>query len=313
MAPGKAAPSIERVQEFLAAHYGEAVRNIQPLKGGCWSSAYSFQSGNGDYVVRFAEDDSSFKKDQAATGFASRYLPIPQIVAMGEAWVGYFAISGRALGEMLDDLDKDSMHRVVPAVFRMLDALRAVDLSFTQGLGGWEAPGIGSHQRWRDYLLEAANDPPDRFYHGWRASLANSPVGDSAFLEAFERLKQLAAEPPDGRHLIHNDLLHRNVLVSADKISAVIDWQCSLYGDLLYDIALLSYGAPWFPSMEGIDWVAEARRHFASIGLDVPNFEERLLCCQIHVGLEAQQWNVYMKNWDELAMHAKRTLELAKG
>src|SRR5213595_2349082 len=82
------------------------------------------------------------------------------------------------------------------------------------------------------------------------ASMASSPVGDAAFLEAFKWLKQLADEPREGRRLIHNDLLHWNVLVSADKISGVIDWQCSLYGDFLYDIALLSYGAPWYPAME---------------------------------------------------------------
>jgi hygromycin-B 4-O-kinase len=210
---------------------------------------------------------------------------------------------------MIDDLDKDKMHRVVPAVFRMLDALREVDISSTQGFGGWELSGIASHQTWRDCLLEAANDPPG-FFHGWRASLANSPIGDAAFNEAFERLKQLADEPPDGRHLVHNDLLYRNVLVSEDKISAVLDWQCSLYGDFLYDLAMFSYSAPWFPSMEGIDWEAEARKHFTSIGLDVPKLAERLLCCKIHIGLGAQQWNVYTKQWDELELHAKRTLEV---
>lgn len=35
-------------------------------------------------------------------------------------------------------------------------------------------------------------------------------------------------------------------------------------------------------------------RHYAAIGLDVLNFEERLSCCQIHIGLTGlayQAWS----------------------
>jgi hygromycin-B 4-O-kinase len=312
MSSSKISHSTERIRDFLLAHFCKEVSNIQPLKGGHWSSAYSFQSEKGDHVIRFASFDDTFKNDQVAAGFASMHLPIPRIEAVGEAFGGYFAISERAFGEMIDDLDKGKMRRVVPAVFRMLDALREVDLSSTQGFGGWEPSGIAPYKTWRDCLLGIENDPPGSVGHGWRTSMANSPIGDSAFNEAFERLKQLADEPPDGRHLVHNDLLYRNVLVAEDRISAVIDWQCSLYGDFLYDLAMFSYSAPWFPSMEGIDWEAEAREHFASIGLDVPRLEERLLCCKIHIGLGAQQWNVYIQQWDEVERHAKRTLALAK-
>jgi hygromycin-B 4-O-kinase len=312
MSYSKMACGIEQIQDLLLARFCRQVRRVEPLKGGHWSSAYSFQSESGDYVIRFAGDESAFKKDQIAAGFASMDLPIPNIVALGEAFGGYFAISERAFGEMLEDLDRGRLRAAVPAVFRMLDAARGVDLFSTQGFGGWEAPGIAPDRTWRDFLLGVEQDPPG-FYHGWRAALARSPIGDSAFNTAFARLKQLACEPPDGRHLIHNDLLYRNVLVAEDRISAVIDWQCSLYGDFLYDIALLSYGAPWFPSMEGIDWEVEACKHFASIGLDVPDREQRLLCCKLHVGLCAQHWNVYIKQWDELERHAKRTLEIAKG
>jgi hygromycin-B 4-O-kinase len=304
MSTSKTSYRPERIQEFLEAHSGKEVSNIQPLKGGYWSSAYAFQCENGDYVIRFAEGKASFEKDRVAADYASLYLPIPKVEAIGEAFGGYFAISERAFGEMIDDLNKDKMRRVVPAVFRMLDAVREVDISSTQGFGGWEAPGIAVHKTWRDSLLKGEND--------WRASLADAPIDDAALDEAFARLKQLADEPPDGRHLIHNDLLYRNVLVSEDRISAVLDWQCSLYGDFLYDIGLLAYGAPWFPSMEGLDWESEARQHFASIGLNVPRHEERLLCCKIHVGLDALGWNIFTKQWDESELHAKRILELAR-
>jgi hypothetical protein len=43
MPDGKMICSTKRIQDFLAARYGEEVRNLQPLKGGDWSSAYAFQ------------------------------------------------------------------------------------------------------------------------------------------------------------------------------------------------------------------------------------------------------------------------------
>jgi hygromycin-B 4-O-kinase len=312
MSPSKLAYRTDRIREFLRDHLGKEVRHLYPLQGGDWSSAYAFQTEEGDSVIRFARDREAFEIDRIAAGFASIDLPIPRVEAIGEAFGGYFAISQRAYGAMLDDLDREAVCRVLPALFRMLDAIRRVDLSSTRGFGGWDSSGTAPYTTWRDYLLEIGNDPPDLYCHGWRASLAGSPIGDAAFNEAFQRLEQLADEPPEGRHLVHGDLYCRNLLVSEDRISALIDWQCSVYGDFLYDIALLAYGAPWFPAMEGIDWAVEARAHFASIGLDVPKLEERLRCCMIHVGLGAQQYTVYRKQWDEVEMHARRTLELAR-
>jgi hygromycin-B 4-O-kinase len=312
MPPGKLSFSTERILDLLLAHYGKEVRNIEPLTGGEWSSAYAFQCEDRDSVIRFGRDDSTFKKDQLAAAFASTSLPIPKIEAIGEAFGGYYAISERAFGELLDQLSPERMRRVIPALFRMLDAARHVDVPSTRGFGDWAASGRALHMSWRDCLLEIGSDPPELYCHGWRAKLAASPIGDLAFNEALERLKELADEPPEGPHLVHNDLLCGNVLVRDDQISGVIDWQCSIHGDHLYDIGLLSYGAPWFPSMDGIDWDAEARRHFASIGRDVPNLEERLLCCKIHVGLGAQQYTVYAERWDEADWHAKRTLRLAR-
>ena len=36
---------------------------------------------------------------------------------------------------------------------------------------------------------------------------------------------------------------------------------------------------------KGIDLAGEARRHYASVGLDMPDFDERLRCYLLHIGL----------------------------
>ncbi len=85
-----------------------------------------------------------------------------------------------------------------------------------------------------------------------------------------------------------------------------------MYGDFLYDLAWFEFWAPWYPAWHGIDFRHEAARHYASIGLDVPRFEEQLTCCQIHIGLAAQAYNAFKEHWDALEQTARRTLEVAR-
>ena len=115
------------------------------------------------------------------------------------------------------------------------------------------------------------------------------------------------------RHLLHADLLNRNVLVSDDRLIAVIDWGCSMYGDFLYDLAWPSFWGPWYPAMRGIDFLQEARRHYARIGLDVPNFDLRVRCYKILIGLADEAYQAFKGRWSDLELTAKRTTELARG
>jgi hygromycin-B 4-O-kinase len=136
-------------------------------------------------------------------------------------------------------------------------------------------------------------------------------VGIGPFEEAYRRLQVLADRIPEERHLIHSDLLHYNVLVEADRVTGVLDWGCAMYGDFVYDLAWLCFWQPWYPAWQHIDFRAEAVRHYASIGLDVPHFEERLRCCQIHIGLAGQAYMAYAGHWTDLQATARRTLDAA--
>ena len=84
-----------------------------------------------------------------------------------------------------------------------------------------------------------------------------------------------------------------------------------MYGDFLYDLAWLCFWQPWYPAWQRLDFPEEATRHYAAIGLDVPHFEERLRCCQIHIGLAGQAYMAYAGNWTDLPETAQRTLNIA--
>jgi hygromycin-B 4-O-kinase len=165
---------------------------------------------------------------------------------------------------------------------------------------------------WRAALLDVAHDQLAGRTHGWRERLAASPTGAEPFEEAFARLETLVAGCPEARHLVHSDLLNFNVLVRDDRISAVFDWGCSLYGDFLYDLAWFLFWAPWYPAWQVIDFRAEAARHCAATGLSVPHVDERLRCYQIHIGLAAQAYNAFKERWSALEETVRRTLQIAR-
>jgi hygromycin-B 4-O-kinase len=300
------------VAAFLTARFGHDIGAVSPIGQGAWSRAYAFRRDGAEYIVRFSALDEDFHKDRIAAAYNSRDLPIPAVVEIGEINGGFFAVSERASGGFLDDLDEGQMRGMLPALFAALDAAQRVDLLASTGYGIWGADGTAPHASWRAALLAVAEDRPGERTHGWRERLLASATGSGPFDEALARLDALIPDSAEPRHLIHRDLLNFNVLVEDDRISAVIDWGCAMYGDFLYDLAWFEFWSPWYPAWRGIDFRGEAARHYASVGLTVPRFEERLTCCQIHIGLEAQAYNAFKERWDALEETALRTLEVAK-
>ena len=306
---------------FLAERFGGEIDAVEHLGTGAWSKAFGFRHAGDELVVRFGALREDFDKDQRAARFNGPGLPVPRVPEVGEAAAigavgraigGYYAISQRLYGEYIDGVDGEQMRALLPSLFRALDALRLADVSDTRGYGSWGADGSAPFPSWRAFLVDSHTDSPERRTHGWRARLAGSPTGAGPFDEAFRVLQSLAPALPEDRHLIHSDLLHFNVLVTGDQITGVLDWGCGLYGDFLYDLAWCCFWAPWFPAWDGIDFEAEAAKHFAQIGLEVPSFGERLRACQLHIGLDGQSYQAFVGRWDDLAQTAARTLEIAR-
>jgi hygromycin-B 4-O-kinase len=310
---GSSVVTAEQAATFLAGRFGTTVTNVDPVSGGAWSKAYAFQRDGEHYILRFGGYLEDFAKDQLAGRYASAHLPIPVVTEIGPAFGGYYAISERSFGRFIDHLDGEQMRALLPSLFAMLDAARTADLSSTTGYGGWDATGRAPYASCQMSLIDSGDDRSEDRGAGWRRRLETSATGAERYDEAFELLKALVALCPEERHLIHSDLLHFNVLVDGDRISAVFDWGCSRYGDFLYDIAWFAFWAPWFPAWLGINFGEEAARHYAAIGLEVPNFDERLRCCQVHIGLDGQRYQAFVGDWDNLEITAQRTLLVARG
>jgi hygromycin-B 4-O-kinase len=295
---------------FVAGYYGRRAAEVRALGAGEWSRAYALVLDGREVVIRFGLYADDFRKDQVMAAHSSAALPVPSVLEIGAAGDGYFAVSERAHGGLLDGLDGPGMRAVLPGLLGVLDALRAIDVPAARGYGIWAPKGTGPAPSWAQALLAISDETPR--VPGWRAALAASPVGMAPFDRGYARLRELAQGLPDERHIIHGDLLNRNVLVQDSKITAVIDWGNALYGDWLYDAAWLIYWWPWFPLWRDIDITAELERHWEDNGGLPPGLHQRLRACLLHIGLDAMAYNAYRgpERLDDLTRTASQVAQL---
>lgn len=285
--------------------------SVEPIGHGEWSKAFYFRTIDGSaYVIRFSARDEDFLKDQLALGYASPRLPVPRLVAIGPTSGGYYAISERAFGDFIENRDQAAMQRLLPSLFDMLDACREVDVTARRGFGLWTGDGTAPHQTWRDAVLSVAVDAPTNRTHGWAPRLRQSEIGQRAFDAGYEQLVALVDGCPDERYLLHSDLLNFNVLIQDDRINAVLDWGSSMYGDFLWDLAWFTLWQPWYHSWSALDLKAYAREHYRAIGLEVPNFEERMHCYELAIGLDGLAYEAFAGHWENLTWTAQRVLGL---
>lgn len=302
----------ESIAAFLRKRLGIEALDVTELVPGEWSRAFAYRHDGRERVIRISGLEEAFRKDERAARYASDALPIPRVMEVGPVGDGFYAISERLSGDVLETIDAGHLRDLLPSLLATLDAMRLAEVGSTSGYGGWGPDGVGGFPSWRAMLLDAANDHPTRHTHGWRSRLAASETGDGPFLEAYAVLTSLVDHVPEERHLVHADLMNRNVLVTGDRISGVLDWGCAMYGDFLMDLAWIDFWAPWSPGWDDVDVVAAAIEHFEAIGLDVPNLAKRLRACQIHIGLDGQAYQAHKGRWAEVERTAARTLEIAR-
>jgi aminoglycoside phosphotransferase (APT) family kinase protein len=307
--------SESQAEKFLAGKYDD-VEGLQLLGGGFWSSAYAFRHAGNDMVLRFGARKDWFEADRSAMAFASPELPVPAVVEIGEAFDGAYAISVRHYGIKLEDLRRDQAEVTGPMLASLLAALFKVPKGPELAVG-WHFDPQRSDLTWRVWLSERLVDDPHLEVHGWRTGLAAHTEIDRIYRASEARVRGLIEACPERRDLIHGDLLHANVLVAEDAScpNAVFSWKCSLRGDFLFDTAWCTFcSAIWYPGIAAADpWGGVQRepsiRDDATAWVDA---SERHHCYELHIGLTALAWNIWVGDTEALhriARHLDAVLE----
>ncbi|MFN3651055.1 MAG: phosphotransferase family protein [Armatimonadota bacterium] len=303
---------LEAASRFLASRFGAGVTDLAPLGAGDWSRAFSFRLGGRELVARFGRHREDFEKDRQAMAFRRPDLPVPELLEIGEIPDGFYAVSERHFGTFLEAMDARAWRHALPVLLRALDALRAVE---PPGRGvEWSTTEEVPPVTWREWLLASLEDRPGERVSGWRARLAEVRELEALFTAGERALQSLLPACPELRCLVHRDLLNRNVLVADDgsRLEAVFDWGCSVAGDFLYEVAWLTYWAPWYPALAELGFRERVREHYAAIPLDVPHFDERLTAYELQIGLEHIAYCTFSGREADRRDVARRTAEVLR-
>lgn len=307
-------PDPDVVAALLAERHGEPVAGLELLHGGFWSSAFGYRVQDRELVVRFGEIAEGFEMDRMAMAFSGPDLPVPDVIEIGQAFGGSYAISVRHHGRFLETVAPDEAPVAGPALQRLLHALRSVTVE-PPAPASWYPPGLSPRQStWRRWLSDGLVDDPGRQVNGWREVLAADVELDVLFRACEGRVHDLLDACPERRDLVHGDLLHRNVLVAEDasRVTAVFSWKCSVRGDFLFDVAWCTFWGAWHP---GIAAMALWERTVGSPSVPAEALVDAQLrhhCYEVQIGATHLAWNAWTGNEEDLrsvAAHTARVLE----
>jgi hygromycin-B 4-O-kinase len=279
----------EQILTLLNQHFTAPITDLAPVEGGLVSRTFSFRAGEQEYIVRFNKDNMLAcnlpKEAYLYQRLASSPIPFPPIMHTGRLGDLYFAISRKVPGKMLQQHSVQEVEQLLPQVIEILDAIHRVDVSDTQGYGTFDYQGVGLASSWRGSLSSVGKEEDERDYYGkWYHLFEDTFLEHDLFNEIYQHMQHLFDFCPSERYLVHGGYNFRNILAQDGKITAVLDWVDAKYGDFVYDIAGLDYWCPWLHLCERF------QRYYLERQVDVPFFEERLLCYQCYTTLDAMRF-----------------------
>jgi hygromycin-B 4-O-kinase len=271
---------IPKVESFLSQKYPGGVSNLEFIKGGEVAQAFSFETGSEKYILRISSHGTDgFEKDKFAhEHFNTESLPIPEILEIGTVDdKHHFAISKKAEGKTLYAFSDKEFAELAPESLIILDRIHKINIEGTTGYGYWSIEGKGQHNSWRDVIKNAGTEGSRK----WEDLFANTFMEKDLYEKLYAKLQDLSRYCPEERYLFHGDYGYDNVLSDGKKITGVIDWSESRYGDFLYDAAWMMF----WPSPYDLEPLF--REHYDNSGMLIRNYDERIMCYQIFIALNS--------------------------
>lgn len=297
--------SHEQVLAALHQHFSGPITDIEQLEGGQVMRTLAFRTGGSAYVARFTpENELSSNLPREARllrKLASSSIPVAPTLHIGHVGTLHYSIQPRIPGQMLENLKPWEQEHLMPQIIDILDTLRHIDVSDTSGYGYIDDQEQGIASSWHGFLLEAKNEEDEDGYFGkWHHLFDDTFLERERFNDIYQRMCDLLAYCPEERYLLHGNYSLRNILADGDKITGVIDWVDAHYGDFVYDITCLDFWCPWLNIRERF------LNHYRQRGIEVPAFEQRLLCYECYTTLIGMRFFAHARNQDAYHMVCQR-------
>ena len=270
--------TLQEVENFLINKFNVSISNVSELSSGMFSRSYSCKLNDDELVLRLNNDAKDFKKDIYARENFGNKLSIPEILECGSFNERFcFAIMHRCKGVTHDRLDRNEAKIILPEIINIVEKIRSIEVSGKEGYGLLDENGKGQYESWSSSIASFYNHklPQIDIEELFDGSILRREIFDYHYKKMFELLSFCSEE----KYLVHGDFGFDNLLVSDGKVTGVIDWAESKYGDFLYDVAWLDFWS------NNIDYASQFKRYYAENKNDVSYFDERIHCYRLHIGL----------------------------
>ena len=310
--------SISEIEEFLTQKFGLDIKNIEILKGGEISQAFSFENKSQKYVIKIRKVKKRFRKTNP---FAKEILiyeilkkrnpkiPIPKTIEQG-IFKEYkrnkfiYSIVENINGSFVHLFPENKLRVVDESLVEMLYLIHTTKISDTRGYGYWEKWKKGNYKTMQEYILERLEK--EKIYTNARFSSGIFEL--ELYNEGAKKIQELIKFCSFKRYLVHGDFGFDNVLADTEgKITAVFDWEHSIYGDFVYDIAWLDF---WGFRDEDNYSKLYCEKFKDTELLDFENYEKRLLCYKVYIGMSAAGFFSESNQEDKYLAAKQRVLSL---
>ena len=213
-------------------------------------------------------------------------IPIPKVIEHGifkESKQDKFiySIVEKASGEFVHLAFEEIRQRVDEALIDVLYHIHSIDISETQGYGNWDEWSKAKNQSMGEHILDVIEK--QKVFTNER--LSNGIFEKELYERGKTKITELVEYCPSKRWLVHADYGYDNVLADKEgNITAVYDWEHSLFGDFVYDIAWLDF---WEFRGKNAYSKIYREKYGSSKKLDFENYEERFLCYKLYIGMTA--------------------------
>lgn len=304
-------PVVEQqdVIALLQQYFAGPVTQLLPLEGGEIARTFAFTAEQQEYVIRFNQHmGANFEKEAwLYPRLAAAGIPIAPLVQIGRFHDLHFAIAHKIAGKRMNTLLRDEFRAIIPQLITILNTIHHIDISDTQGYGCIGDDGVGLLTSWQERFVNLKEEEPEwEFYGKWHVMFEQTFLERDFFFDTYERMTQLLNYVPEERYLVHSNYGFSNLLVHEGRITAVLDWIDGSYGDFVFDIAWLSF---WLPEARFPELF---RQHYATQSVSIPAYDERLLCYQYAIGLDALRFYAKANRPDAYQSSKRRILNLQR-
>lgn len=283
-------PVVEQafILDLLKDTFKLPIQELTPVQGGLIAQTLSFRAGDEEYILRFITSsiEVSYQKEAFIyENFASPSVPIPPILKVGRNGDMYYAISQKLPGRGLQSLSRAEYEQTLFSIVQTLYAIHQVDVRGWHSYGWLDDDGAGMFSSWKGFIARIIEEERlDGFYGKWHTLFQTTFLERDFFEAVYSHMMRLLEVCPEDRYLVHGEYGYNNVLAQEGKVTAVLDWVDTMYGDFAYDIAWISF---W---KRGIDLPERFRQYYTSQGMSLPHYRERIACYKCYIGLDAMRF-----------------------